>query len=80
MLQNVVNNGTGSAIRYHYGLTEDIAGKTGTSQNHADGWFIGFTPDLVAGAWVGGELPGIASGLSAMGKAPLRRCPSSPDS
>ena len=59
MLQNVVNNGTGSAIRYHYGLTEDIAGKTGTSQNHADGWFIGFTPDLVAGAWVGGELPGI---------------------
>ncbi len=59
MLQNVVNNGTAAGIRYRYGLTADMAGKTGTSQNHSDGWFIGYTPDLVAGAWVGGELPGI---------------------
>jgi penicillin-binding protein 1A len=55
MLQNVVDHGTGARLRYKYGLTGDIAGKTGTTQNHADGWFIGFTPTLVAGAWVGAE-------------------------
>ncbi len=59
MLQNVVNQGTATALRSRYGLTMDIAGKTGTSQNHADGWFIGYTPALVAGVWVGGELPDI---------------------
>ncbi|HEY8399676.1 MAG TPA: PBP1A family penicillin-binding protein [Cytophagaceae bacterium] len=55
MLKNVVNSGTASRLRYQYGLDSDIAGKTGTTQGHADGWFIGFTPDLVAGAWVGAE-------------------------
>ena len=59
MLENVVNNGTAAALRYKYGLYNDIAGKTGTSQNNSDGWFIGYTPSLVAGVWVGGELPGI---------------------
>ena len=44
-------------FRYQYGLYNDIAGKTGTTQSHADGWFVGFTPNLVAGAWVGGESP-----------------------
>ncbi|MFB9863834.1 penicillin-binding protein 1A [Rufibacter immobilis] len=55
MLENVINEGTGRRLRHQYRLTMDIAGKTGTTQSHADGWFIGFTHDLVAGAWVGGE-------------------------
>lgn len=59
MLKNVVNNGTASSLRYRYGLTNDIAGKTGTTQSHADGWFIGATPELVAGAWVGADDPRI---------------------
>ena len=59
MLKNVVNSGTASSLRYRYGLTNDIAGKTGTTQSHADGWFIGATPELVAGAWVGADDPRI---------------------
>ncbi|MDF2454970.1 MAG: penicillin-binding protein [Cytophagaceae bacterium] len=55
MLQNAVNEGTGSSLRSVYGFRRDIAGKTGTTQSQADGWFIGFTPDLVAGVWVGAE-------------------------
>ena len=54
MLKNVVDSGTARRIRYLYGLRNDIAGKTGTTQSQADGWFIGATPKLVAGAWVGG--------------------------
>lgn len=59
MLKSVVNNGTGSAIRSEWGIDADFAGKTGTTQDQADGWFIGMTPSLVAGAWVGGEDPSI---------------------
>ncbi|MBC3539946.1 penicillin-binding protein 1A [Rufibacter sediminis] len=55
MLENVVQEGTGRRLRSEYRLKMGIAGKTGTTQSHADGWFIGFTPELVAGAWVGGE-------------------------
>ena len=57
MMQSVVDSGTAKRLRYNYGLYNDIAGKTGTTQSHADGWFVGFTPNLVAGAWVGGESP-----------------------
>jgi penicillin-binding protein 1A len=49
----VVNRGTGTAVRYRFGITADVAGKTGTTQNNADGWFILMHPTLVAGAWVG---------------------------
>ncbi len=59
MLKHVVDNGTASGLQYKYHLYNDIAGKTGTSQNNSDGWFVGYTPSLVAGVWVGGELPGI---------------------
>lgn len=59
MLESVVNEGTGSAIRNEWGIDSDFAGKTGTTQDQADGWFIGMTPSLVAGAWVGGEDPSI---------------------
>ena len=55
MLQSVIDGGTGSRIRRDYGITVSMGGKTGTSQNHSDGWFMGFTPSLVAGTWVGGE-------------------------
>jgi penicillin-binding protein 1A len=59
MLKAVVNEGTAAALRTSYGFKAEIAGKTGTTQNHADGWFIGMTPDLVAGAWVGGDLQNV---------------------
>lgn len=55
MLQGVADSGTAASLRSRYGLRNDIAGKTGTTQSQADGWFIGFTPDLVAGAWVGAD-------------------------
>ena len=53
ILRGVVNRGTGTAVRYRFGVTGDVAGKTGTTQNNADGWFILMHPNLVAGAWVG---------------------------
>lgn len=59
MLQSVVNDGTGADIRTRWGIDSDFAGKTGTTQDQADGWFIGMAPTLVAGAWVGGEDPSI---------------------
>jgi len=57
MMEKVVNEGTASSLRQTYGFKGPIAGKTGTTQNHADGWFIGITPELVTGVWVGGEYP-----------------------
>ncbi len=59
MLKSAINEGTGRSIRSVYGIQTDFAGKTGTTQNHADGWFIGMSPGLVAGAWVGAEDPAI---------------------
>jgi penicillin-binding protein 1A len=53
MMRGVINRGTGTGIRYRFGITSDVAGKTGTTQNNADGWFIMMHPNLVAGAWVG---------------------------
>ena len=53
--QGVVNSGTGYALRSRFALPGEIAGKTGTTNNNADGWFIGYTPDLTAGAWTGFE-------------------------
>lgn len=55
MLRNVMDHGTGVRARFKYGLKAPMGGKTGTSQNHSDGWFVGFTPSLVSGVWVGGE-------------------------
>jgi len=55
MLQGVVRGGTATRLRSTYNLMNEIGGKTGTTQNHSDGWFMGITPDLVAGVWVGGE-------------------------
>ena len=55
LMRGVVDIGTGTRLRFRYNLRNEIAGKTGTTQNNADGWFMGLTPDLVAGCWVGGE-------------------------
>ena len=55
MMQGVVNGGTASRLRARYGLTGQIAGKTGTTNDNSDGWFIGYTPTITAGAWVGCE-------------------------
>lgn len=55
MLRAVVNEGTGNRVRRLYGITADMGGKTGTTNNNSDGWFMGFTPSLVSGTWVGGE-------------------------
>jgi penicillin-binding protein 1A len=55
LLQGVVQYGTGMRLRFRYNLTNPIAGKTGTTQNQSDGWFMGITPELVSGVWVGCE-------------------------
>ncbi|MBU3838298.1 MAG: transglycosylase domain-containing protein [Candidatus Phocaeicola faecigallinarum] len=55
MLRAVINEGTGGRIRRLYNITADMGGKTGTTNNNSDGWFMGFTPHLVSGCWVGGE-------------------------
>ncbi len=56
MLLNVVDGGTGNRLRRSpYNLTAQMGGKTGTTNSNSDGWFMGFTPDLVTGTWVGGE-------------------------
>jgi penicillin-binding protein 1A len=59
MMETAVNEGTGTKIRSTYRISSDFAGKTGTTQNHSDGWFVGLTPNLVTGCWVGAEDPGI---------------------
>jgi penicillin-binding protein 1A len=55
MLKGVIQEGTGWRLRNKYGLTNPIGGKTGTTQNNSDGWFIGITPQLVTGVWTGCE-------------------------
>lgn len=55
MLRAVMNGGTGSRMRYRYNIECDMGGKTGTTNRNADAWFMGFTPSLVSGCWVGGE-------------------------
>ena len=56
ILQNVVDGGTGNRLRRPpYNITANMGGKTGTTNSNSDGWFMGFTPELVSGVWVGGE-------------------------
>ncbi|MBR1510371.1 MAG: transglycosylase domain-containing protein [Bacteroidales bacterium] len=55
MMRGVVDGGTGSRLRFRYGLKGEIAGKTGTTNDNSDGWFIGYTPTITAGVWVGAE-------------------------
>ena len=55
MMRGVVDGGTGGRLRFRYGLKGEIAGKTGTTNDNSDGWFIGYTPRITAGVWVGAE-------------------------
>ncbi len=55
MLKGVIDGGTGSRMRYRYNVRCEMGGKTGTTNLNSDGWFMGFTPSLVNGCWVGGE-------------------------
>ncbi|MCH5224740.1 MAG: transglycosylase domain-containing protein [Muribaculaceae bacterium] len=55
ILMNVVDGGTAASLRSRYGITAQMGGKTGTTNSNSDSWFMGFTPDLVSGVWVGGE-------------------------
>lgn len=68
MLKRVVNEGTGASLRTRYGISNDIAGKTGTTQSNADGWFMALTPHLVVGTWVGASDPGIRFRTTTLGQ------------
>jgi penicillin-binding protein 1A len=63
-MRGVIDEGTGTAIRTRYGIQADVAGKTGTTQENTDGWFILMHPQLVAGAWVGFNDPHVTMGDS----------------
>ncbi len=68
MLRGVVQRGTGTAVRTRFGIRADVAGKTGTSQDNMDGWFILMHPQLVAGAWVGFNDPRVTLRSSRWGQ------------
>lgn len=68
LMKGVVDGGTGGRLRYRYGLTSTIAGKTGTTDNNSDGWFIGLNPKLATAVWVGGELRSIHFRSTALGQ------------
>ncbi len=65
MLQKAIDEGTGTALRSKYNVTSPLAGKTGTSQNYGDAWFVAYTPGLVIGTWVGAFDPEIHFNSSA---------------
>ena len=67
MLQAVVNEGTAGSYRWKYKMTNDLAGKTGTTQSNTDGWFIGYNPKMVVGVWVGADNPGIRFRTTSLG-------------
>ncbi|WP_028903910.1 transglycosylase domain-containing protein [Prevotella sp. P6B4] len=68
MLRNVVDGGTASRLRFRYNLKGQLAGKTGTTNNNSDAWFVGLTPNLVNACWVGGDDRDIHFNSMAMGQ------------
>ncbi|MDR1006780.1 MAG: penicillin-binding protein [Bacteroidales bacterium] len=75
LMKGVVDGGTGARLRYRYGLKGVIAGKTGTTDNNSDGWFIGLNPRLATAVWVGGELRSIHFRSMAMGQGAAMALP-----
>jgi penicillin-binding protein 1A len=75
LMRGVVDYGTGKDLRRRYGLMNQIAGKTGTTQNNSDGWFMGITPELVAGAWVGAEDRSVHFSSTAQGQGATMALP-----
>ncbi len=67
MMQSVVDEGTGGSIRWKYHFNRPAAGKTGTTNSKADAWFVGFTPQLTLGVWVGMDDPAISLGRKQFG-------------
>ncbi|GAA3514616.1 transglycosylase domain-containing protein [Aquimarina addita] len=68
IMKSTVNHGTATSIRNIFGLTNEIAGKTGTTQNNRDGWFVAITPKLVAVTWVGNDMYQIGFKTTALGQ------------
>ena len=75
MLRAVVDGGTGGRLRFRYGLKAQIGGKTGTTNNNSDAWFMGLTPKLVSGMWVGGDDRDIHFDSMAMGQGATMALP-----
>ena len=74
MLRAVINEGTGGRVR-RYGITADMGGKTGTTNENSDAWFMGFTPSLVSGCWVGGDERDIHFGRMTYGQGAAAALP-----
>ena len=74
MLRAVINEGTGGRVR-RYGITADMGGKTGTTNDNSDAWFMGITPSLVSGCWVGGDERDIHFGAMSNGQGAAAALP-----
>ena len=75
MLKGVVDSGTARRLRFRYNLKGELAGKTGTTNNNSDAWFMGITPNLVSGCWVGAEDRDIHFDSMAMGQGATMALP-----
>lgn len=75
MLKEVVDSGTARSLRTVFQLNGELAGKTGTTQDNADGWFIGFTPNILAGCWVGAESPTVHFRTTTLGQGAYMALP-----
>lgn len=75
MLEAVVNEGTGAGLRSQFGFQYAVAGKTGTTNNNADGWFLGYTPELAFGAWVGASQPVVRFHSTSLGQGSATALP-----
>lgn len=75
MLKGVVDSGTARRLRFRYNLNGELAGKTGTTNNNSDAWFMGITPNLVSGCWVGAEDRDIHFDSMAMGQGATMALP-----
>ncbi len=68
LMKGVVQSGTGGRLRSYYGIKNPVAGKTGTTQKNSDGYFMGITPDLTTGVWVGNDDPTVHFRSTALGQ------------
>ncbi len=75
MLKSVVSEGTGSSLRTRFGVHNDVAGKTGTTQLNVDGWFMAITPRLVVGTWVGADDPRLHFKSTSLGQGAATALP-----
>jgi penicillin-binding protein 1A len=75
MLKSVVSEGTGSSLRTRFGIQNEVAGKTGTTQLNVDGWFMAITPRLVIGSWVGADDPRLRFRSTTLGQGSATALP-----